>query len=137
MPKLLGADYSKPKHPRPYPYTKHPNTSVSKHVEGGIVKLYDGVPVELREKESPRLGLDNSSTANRVDELKDYLDVEVQSAAGDALRKDAALKMRDDIRSGCLSWFTQGHTWGLVNPEAVEKGQKAIGKIYPEFNGAP
>jgi hypothetical protein len=136
MPELLGADYSDAQHERPDPITRTPKTQLCEHPEGGIVKLYNGVPVVLRKKGSARLGLDDTSKANSVGDLKDYLELEVELAAGDASRRNGALIILEDIRAGCLAWFSRGRSWGLKYKEDVEKGLQAIGMIYPDFENA-
>ena len=63
--------------PRPHPQCPFPDTRVCQHVQGGIVRFHNGVPV-VRKKESLRLGWDNSSIPNKVDEIKAYLELEAK-----------------------------------------------------------
>ncbi|KAL5330830.1 hypothetical protein ACEPPN_000354 [Leptodophora sp. 'Broadleaf-Isolate-01'] len=146
-PRRLGPDYESPQHPRPYPFCSDPDTRIWKHEEGGSVSFYDGVPVFHRKIDSPRLGLHDNMTPISVYELKEYLQVEIQQAAGDSARGSAAWQMLEDIRLDCWSWFSKSRSWGQGTFHAqhkqgvteeefmsdLENGLATLGEMYPSF----
>jgi hypothetical protein len=97
----------------PDPSPLLPTTRECTHSEGGIVRLFNGVPVVVRTEASPRLRLDHN-TPNKVDAIKTYLEREIILAdkAGDAKRAREARKMLEDILNSCWSWYTQSESWG-------------------------
>jgi hypothetical protein len=95
----LGINYEEPQHPRPYPYCLFPKTRECQYPAGGMVRLYNGVPVVARKRDSSLLGSYDYYIPNKLNKLKSYLELKISLVVGNTKRLIEAWKLLTDIRS--------------------------------------
>jgi hypothetical protein len=78
---------------------------------GGIIKLYNGDPVVIREEEWALFSLDDTPTD--LAGTKKYLE-EIGSKAENT-RRYVVWKLLNDIQDNCSSWYSESHLWGARN----------------------
>jgi hypothetical protein len=132
------------------PYLLAPSTRVCANVQGGAVKLFDGVPVVESLPIWSQLCLPRSS---KVSEVKRYLEDCVRhDAEGRGALAESALVQ---IRTSYWVWFKESGSWrpedtiqirNVLGTRAetenssvnyrldLDKGRGAILRIYPDFS---